>query len=339
MRFLFATGATYMPERVGGSEFGLHALIRAIRARGHDATLLARTAGAPPLASSGFQIDYPIHFAVSPPEAVREIAHQTRADAVILCNEYPLHMAAAIADLPVARWLYMINAEFEWLGGDPRDFALDGIFVNSGFLRSRVEAVYGLTGDVLPPLVSAERVLGTGPGRRVTFVNPVRIKGAELATALPRLNRDIPFTIVESWPLSPEDRWAYQRRVAALPNVDWLPPSLDMRPIYGSTRLMLVPSVWEETWGLVVSEAQLNGIPVLASHRGGLPESVGGGGVILPPNDLNAWDHALRELYFNEAKYEAYSRRARENALTYSTERDVIVERFLARVMRPAYTP
>lgn len=337
MRLLFATGSTYMPERVGGSEFGLHALIRAVRARGHEASLLARTAGGAPIPSGQVEIDYPVQYAFEPAAEIREAVRRTRADAVILCNEYPLHMAAALADIPVGIWLYMINAEFEWLGGDPLDFPLAGVFVNSKFLRRKVAETYGLTGEVLPPLVSPERVLADETGGQVTFINPSRVKGVDLATTLARVNQDIPFSIVESWDIGDSDRRHYQERVADLPNVDWSPPTLDMRPVYARTRLLIVPSVWEEAWGLVVSEAQINGIPVLASHRGGLPESVGRGGVVLPPNDLNAWDHAVRELYLNQAKYARYSQLARENARTFSTECDIIVERFLARVTDAAY--
>ena len=36
-----------------------------------------------------------------------------------------------------------------------------------------------------------------------------------------------------------------------------------------------MPSLWLESFGLVAAEAMLNGIPVLASNRGGLPETIG----------------------------------------------------------------
>jgi glycosyltransferase involved in cell wall biosynthesis len=45
-----------------------------------------------------------------------------------------------------------------------------------------------------------------------------------------------------------------------------------MRAFYGSLQLLVVPSLWFEAWGRVVTEAQLNGIPVLGTDRGGLPE-------------------------------------------------------------------
>jgi len=45
-----------------------------------------------------------------------------------------------------------------------------------------------------------------------------------------------------------------------------------MRAFYGSLQLLVVPSLWFEAWGRVVTEAQLNGIPVIGTDRGGLPE-------------------------------------------------------------------
>ncbi len=64
-------------------------------------------------------------------------------------------------------------------------------------------------------------------------------------------------------------------------NVDVAQHTSDVRQIYARTRLLLVPSLVRENWGRVASEAVLNGIPVLASQSGGLPEAVGTGGLCL----------------------------------------------------------
>ena len=68
--------------------------------------------------------------------------------------------------------------------------------------------------------------------------------------------------------------------------------------------MLLVPSLWEETWGRVVSEAQFSGIPVLASDSGGLPESVGPGGVLLRRDDpAELWADHLRRIWGDTADY------------------------------------
>lgn len=51
---------------------------------------------------------------------------------------------------------------------------------------------------------------------------------------------------------------------------------------YGVSRAVLMPSLMRETFGRVAAEAMSNGLPVLASDRGPLPEIVGDGGFFLP---------------------------------------------------------
>jgi glycosyltransferase involved in cell wall biosynthesis len=88
-----------------------------------------------------------------------------------------------------------------------------------------------------------------------------------------------------------------------------------MASIYAETRVLLVPSLWEETWGRVATEAQFSGIPVLASDAGGLPEAVGQGGILLrrdtPPE---IWADRLRALWGDTAIY----REKREAALVHA---------------------
>jgi len=46
--------------------------------------------------------------------------------------------------------------------------------------------------------------------------------------------------------------------------------------------LILVPSLWQESFGRVAAEAVMNGIPVIASDRGALPEVLVAAGRVLP---------------------------------------------------------
>jgi glycosyltransferase involved in cell wall biosynthesis len=50
------------------------------------------------------------------------------------------------------------------------------------------------------------------------------------------------------------------------------------RDFYRVSRAILMPSLWQEPFGRVAAEALANGLPVLASNRGGLPEALGGAG-------------------------------------------------------------
>ena len=54
----------------------------------------------------------------------------------------------------------------------------------------------------------------------------------------------------------------------------------DPRDFYRVSRAVLVPSLWRESLGRVPIEAMANGIPVLASDRGALPETMGNAGFV-----------------------------------------------------------
>ena len=55
------------------------------------------------------------------------------------------------------------------------------------------------------------------------------------------------------------------------------PDPRDFYPaVFANTKMLLMPSLWLESFGLVAVEAMLNGIPVLASNRGALPDTIRG---------------------------------------------------------------
>lgn len=84
-----------------------------------------------------------------------------------------------------------------------------------------------------------------------------------------------------------------------------------MSEVFGRTKILLAPSQWEEAWGRVASEAHCSGIPVVGSNRGGLPEAIGPGGMILLHDaPAEEWAAAIRLLWSNPAAYETYSRAA-----------------------------
>ena len=151
--------------------------------------------------------------------------------------------------------------------------------------------------------MSAERYQATSTRENITFINPHPSKGRDIAIEIARQCPEIPFVFVESWPLSDEHRAELTEKLAPLSNVTLRPPQDDMRGIYGKCRILLVPSVWEEAFGRVATEAQLNGIPVVASNRGGLPEAVGEGGILISPDrPIGEWVSAIRKLW-NNASY------------------------------------
>ncbi len=62
-------------------------------------------------------------------------------------------------------------------------------------------------------------------------------------------------------------------------NIQIMPNTTDPRRFWRLTKLLLMPSLWWESQGLVAVEAMINGIPVVGSDRGPIRETLGDGGV------------------------------------------------------------
>lgn len=66
---------------------------------------------------------------------------------------------------------------------------------------------------------------------------------------------------------------------------------------------LCVPSLWEEPFGMIAAEAQMQGIPVIASMSGGLAEIIDDGttGFLVPPGDIDALANRLHVLLSNRS--------------------------------------
>jgi glycosyltransferase involved in cell wall biosynthesis len=75
----------------------------------------------------------------------------------------------------------------------------------------------------------------------------------------------------------------------------------DAPDLIAGADLCVVPSVWEEAFGLAVLEPMARGVPVIASRAGGIPEVVEEGetGLLVPPGDARAIASAMRRLLEN----------------------------------------
>lgn len=340
MRVLFVSDYPHLPDIKGGLQTTTHDLCLAIATAGGEAAVLCGldehgAAGEAEAARSDEQLGYRCTRAASPEQALPQAAAAWGASAIVVQSGtalLPLVLASLHTGRPTA--VYLHNVEMHQLRGTLVPDAALLFLANSQFTAERWHALCGLHCEVIPPVVRPEGYLAAGTGDKVLFVNPTPIKGVQRMFELAAHCPDLEFLVVESWNLEPNWRALCQQRAQQLGNVQWRAPADDMRTVYAQGRVLLMPSVWEESFGRTVVEAQLNGLPVLASNRGALPQNVGAGGLTLDPHaPLQAWATALRRLL---AEHDAFSAAARAQALGHAAATPLIVGRLLSLLAQHA---
>lgn len=333
MKVMFVVGESYLPQMTGGAQSTVHELALDGRAMGHDVCVLA---GLSTVGFIGFRnralmkltgrkivtdqfMSYPTYRKWRTWEDVDASIEAIRPDVAVLQIGQPVQTARQLAWRKVGVVFYFQDVEFHDLGGDPSTVAPAAYISNSEYTAKRVREAYGVDSEIIRPLIHAERYTVNESERSpevVTFINPIALKGRDLAFEIAKRCPDIPFEFVEGWPLGPSEwrelRWRVRDEAS---NVTLRRRTRDMTQVYKRSKILLVPSRWEEAWGRVASEAHLNGVPVVGSRRGGLPEAIGPGGIVLdfeaPADD---WATAIQRLWRDEALHRKYA----EAALAYA---------------------
>lgn len=77
----------------------------------------------------------------------------------------------------------------------------------------------------------------------------------------------------------------------------------DLARFYAGARIVVVPSLWDETFGLVAAEAMAHGKPVVAARIGALADTVVDGetGLLFKPGDVDDLARQLRRLWDDPA--------------------------------------
>jgi glycosyltransferase involved in cell wall biosynthesis len=238
-----------------------------------------------------------------------DCAHGLPARAVL----HGCYRGSAAATAPVAlamgvhrqAWRSLISA-YVFISASQRDLlqgfdlSPDRVFVRYNLIPGR-----GRPGAARTPTVVYAGRLDEPKGARLLMAGWDRYRAM---SAEPGLN----LVIVGGGPLGDEmAAWASTRPSVELKGQV---SSGQVAEIIARARAVLLPSVWEETFGLVAIEAMSAGVPPIAAGHGSFIELITPGvdGMLFTPGDPAALGSAVADVERYPEQYEAYGDQARK---------------------------
>lgn len=192
----------------------------------------------------------------------------------------------------------------------------DMVLANSFFMKNELEKFTDKTVNVLFPPIDVDGRPWTrkGPHDRILYMGCGYWKGTSLVMDLARKLPQYEF-LFASDPQIPT-RWNLNK----YPNVDFV-PWIDRDVAFDMGRILLFPSLWPEPFGRIPLEAGSRGIPTIGSFRGGIPESIGDGGVLLDPDWNNQWLSWTSLLMECDEMRNSLGHKAQEHSVKFGIQR------------------
>jgi glycosyltransferase involved in cell wall biosynthesis len=168
---------------------------------------------------------------------------------------------------------------------------------------------------VLPNTVIPETTADSYPlGDYVAFVGRISPeKGIETLLFAARHCRDIPFKIAGSSEWMPHLAGAASKNVVFLGHLT----GMELRNFYRSARMLVMPSVWFETFGMSLVEAMVWRKPTIVSRIGALTEIIEEGvtGLAVRPGGAEELSEKIRYLWERPALCRQMGKAGQEKAL------------------------
>lgn len=215
---------------------------------------------------------------------------------------------------------------------------VDGIIAISSYVKNYILEWGNLESELIyfPSYGKGPyELLGNYENEFITIINPSGVKGIDIFIGIADRFPNIAFAAVPTWATKEEDIIKLKK----YKNITILSPENDVDIIYKKTKILLVPSLWGESFGQVVVEAMLRGIPVIASKIGGLTEAIQGCDYTIPVNpieryimndnnigfpepvipeqNIDLWIDALTALLSDKERYDRLSLDVRKKAIEF----------------------
>jgi glycosyltransferase involved in cell wall biosynthesis len=354
MRILLTANASYVPPRGGATRSNLLWLDGLAR-RGHQCRIVCGPAGEGVALPHHESIE--VYAIGEPAQRVRMLRRQIaefQPDWVLVSSEDLGHALLREAQHSAqGRVVYLAHTP-QFFPFGPESWNPDrhaagtaaeaaGIVAIGRHVAGYIQETLGRAAAVIhPPIYGAGPFAAYDNFERgyITMINPCAVKGVSIFLHAARRLPARRFAVVPGWGTTAEDR----REIGRLPNVRVLPNAPRIDTVLAETRVLLMPSLWYEGFGLIVMEAMLRGIPVIASDSGGLKEAKSGTGYVipvdpivryqpvfdehgmpkpvLPANDPAPWVAAIEELLEDRRAYRREAAASRDAALLFAAGLD-----------------
>jgi glycosyltransferase involved in cell wall biosynthesis len=222
------------------------------------------------------------------------------------------------AEILAARWLRIpVITHYRIIKKDPPPFIrLSDLVIANSHFTAKASQTRGVPSVVVHNIADLDRYdgavdlraeLGIDPGRVVvTFVGQIReTKGIDLFLGLTRAitDPDVTFLIAGGCHDPETLKGAYteerlRAEIGSDPRIQYLGHRKDVENVYRTSDIIVMPSRWDEPFGLVNIEAGASRKPVVSTRVGGIPEIIthGENGFLVDRDDLAGLVACTRKL-------------------------------------------
>lgn len=251
---------------------------------------------------------------------------QFKPDVVVTAEENSLEIIRTISDSMKVPVVLRVN-HAEWTEEEIyiASQKVSLIIFVSNFIAQKYRHVTHCNTAIVHPIYDWRLWMVKQNSRRfISMLNPVTHKGGDIFIKIVKSLPD-KFFLAQGGAKQPdiklEDHTNLEWRSRVLGNIE---NNMGLSYFLGNTKFLLLPSQWEDAMPGIAIQAMKNGIPVIGSNRGGIPEIIGDAGIII--NDyqsIEAWITAVRRLDSDVQLYNKLSSEAKKQAARFSFKEDI----------------
>ena len=206
---------------------------------------------------------------------------------------------------------------------------VDLLYACSEFVVNTVQTITGFQIPyILHPISNEDRILAS---RRipqyVTMINIHASKGGKIFLECIRQLPNIPFFGVQTESSSDETdrliREAIEKRNSdpRTKNCVLITRTENIKEIYSQTKILMIPSLVDETFCKVAQEGLCNGIPIISSSQGYLKYMLQDASIVMDSLKSNDWVKTVNNLYHSPQDLKKYSQKAQERYISFYSEK------------------